>query len=65
MLIDRGFMRNFFNLNIKDATRRQVDGLRMHKIAFEEMFDPSSIFADAENDAGSLLYARDDPVACP
>jgi hypothetical protein len=59
MFIDRCLMRNLFDVNVEDPTGRQIDGLRMHQITFEENFDPVTIFSDGDNHAGGILYRSD------
>jgi hypothetical protein len=59
MFIDRCLMRNLFDVNVEDPTGRQIDGLRMHQITFEENFDPVTIFSDGDNHAGGILYRCD------
>ena len=48
VFVDRGLVRNFFHVNIEDKSGREIDGLRVHQVAFEEQFDPTAIFRNAE-----------------
>ena len=63
MFVDRGLMRNFFDVNIEHATGRQVDGLSVHQIAFEENLDPVAILGNRENETGGVLNRRDQLLA--
>jgi hypothetical protein len=54
MFVDRGFVGNFFDIDIEDGTPREIDGFGVHKVAFEEKLDPTPILRDAENQAGGI-----------
>ena len=49
----------------RKAAGRQIDGLGVHQIAFEENFDPVAVLGNGENDAGGVFDRRDQllPVA--
>jgi hypothetical protein len=59
MFVDRGFVGNFFDIDIEDGTPREIDGFGVHKVAFEEKLDPTPILRDAENQAGGIPDAFD------
>jgi len=59
VFIDRGLMRDLFNVDVEHPTRRQIDCFGVHQIAAEKDFDPVAIFGYGENDAGSVLDRRD------
>src|SRR5688572_28441712 len=63
MFVDRRLVRNLFDVNVEDRTGRQIDGLRMHQIAFEENFDPVTIFSHGENYTGGVFERRNQLLA--
>ena len=54
-LVNSALVRNLFDVNVEHHTVRQIDGLGVHRIAFEEHFDPVAVLSDGENDAGGIL----------
>jgi hypothetical protein len=63
MFVNGCFMGNLFDVNVEHAAGRQVDGLSVHQIAFEENFDPVAILGDRENETGGVLNRRDQLLA--
>jgi hypothetical protein len=59
MLVDRGFMRDLFDVDVEHPARRQIDRPGVHQIAAEKDFDPVAVLSNGENDAGSVLDGRD------
>src|SRR5262245_66639704 len=55
VLIDSGFVRNFFHVDIEDRAGGKIDGLGVHEVAFEEELDPTAVFGHAEYDTGSVF----------
>jgi hypothetical protein len=55
MFVNGCFMGNLFDVNVEHAAGRQVDGLSVHQIAFEENFDPVAILGNRENETGGVL----------
>jgi hypothetical protein len=55
VLVDSGFVRNFFYVDIEDGAGGKIDGLGVHQVAFEEKLDPTAVFGDPEYDAGGVF----------
>jgi hypothetical protein len=56
VFIQRRFMRDLLDENIKQGVSRQVNGLRMHQVSFEEDLDPDVVFRDTKNNPACVLY---------
>jgi hypothetical protein len=55
VFVDRSLVRNFFYIDIEDGTGGKIDSLGMHQVAFEEKFDPTAVFGNAEYDASGVF----------
>ena len=55
MFVDGRLVGNLFDVNVEHAAGRQVDGLSVHQIPFEENLDPVAILGNRENEAGGVL----------
>src|SRR6266404_6852 len=55
VFVDRSLVRNFFYIDIEDGASGKIDSLGMHQVAFEEKFDPTAVFGNAEYDASGVF----------
>jgi hypothetical protein len=59
MLVNRGFARDLFDVDIEHAADRQIDGLGVHHVAFEENFDPFAILGYRKDYSGGAFDCGD------
>src|SRR5262245_36217646 len=50
VLVDSGFVRNFFYVDIEDGAGGKIDGLGVHQVAFEEKLDPTAVVGNPAYD---------------
>jgi hypothetical protein len=55
VFVDRSLVRNFFYVDIEDGAGGKIDSLGMHQVAFEESFDPTAVFGNAEYNASGVF----------
>jgi hypothetical protein len=60
MFVDGGFVGNCLDVDIENQAAGQIDGLRMHEVAFEEKLDPTAILGDPEYDTRGVSHALEE-----
>lgn len=57
MFVDGGLVGNCLDVDIENQAAGQIDGLRMHEVAFEEKLDPTAILGDPDYDTSGVSHA--------